>query len=192
MNFCEKCNLLVEGERCDYCGNANLREVKSDDFCFLIECENTVGKSLEEALKRENIPSALVPCGNGVNSFFALPLGNFKIYVPYESYEKALEICNFFLDDTNYIKDELIENFHRWHTLNEKTEKKFRKTLKRPDGAALMDHIKEEVLKASYIKDAGKNYSSTDGGNYLVVRSDEITLMFNSATFELISVIKNS
>ncbi|MBP5373099.1 MAG: hypothetical protein J6Y44_02820 [Clostridia bacterium] len=55
-----------------------------------------------------------------------------------------------------------------------------------------MDYIKEEVLKASYIKDAGKNYSSTDGGNYLVVRSNEITLMFNSATFELISVIKNS
>ena len=92
MNFCEKCNLLNKGTTCNLCGRGNLREVKEDDFCFFVECSESLGKSLKNSFDNEGIPCALIPTGNGVRSLFGLKLENYRVYVPYGYYDKCVEI----------------------------------------------------------------------------------------------------
>ena len=92
MNFCEKCNLLNKSETCSLCGQTSLRKVEKDDFCFFAECSESLGKSLKNTFDNEGIPCALIPTGNGVRSLFGLRLENYKIYVPFEYYDKCIEI----------------------------------------------------------------------------------------------------
>ena len=94
MKYCEKCNSIVTLEYCPACGNKKIREVASDDFCFLVECGQMYGDMLNYALQEEEIQCALIPCGNGVRSKFVLKLDKYKVYVPYKHYERATEIFN--------------------------------------------------------------------------------------------------
>lgn len=99
MKYCEKCNLLLTEQRCSICGNKKIRDVENGDFCFLIECEQTFGQMLKEIFEKDGIKCALVPWGDGVRTVFALQLDKYRVYVPYEHYDKSKETVDFFLSD---------------------------------------------------------------------------------------------
>lgn len=83
MNFCERCNIACNGERCPKCGRKKLRAVNEDDFCLAMQVDRSFGDALKNCLESENIDCVLMPYGTGVRSEFALPLESYLVYVRY-------------------------------------------------------------------------------------------------------------
>lgn len=92
MNFCERCNIACEGERCPRCGSKKVREVREEDICLVAQVQRDFGDSLKENLEREGIPCILAPFGTGVRAKFALPLERYLLYVEYRHYDRVLRI----------------------------------------------------------------------------------------------------
>jgi len=86
--FCEKCNRLADGV-CPVCGNKKLREVQGDDFCYFTTVTEWQVKYFEETLKSNGIPVASQ--GEGVSVWTRLST-HYKVFVPYECFEKTREI----------------------------------------------------------------------------------------------------
>lgn len=188
MNYCEKCKMLSETEVCPMCESKKLREVTPEDYCFLLECERSFGDMLEEAMQKEALQCALVPCGTGVSTFFGLPLEHYEVYVPYRDYEKANEWVAFFSSTpkTEDLKAKLLENFDKWHILSSFTTRKIRKKLKIEKGADVLAYLKCCVEKATSIEDKGFMYSFQNGGHGLAVEIGETTLWFSSESYEIL------
>lgn len=98
MNFCERCNIVCNDERCPQCGRKKLRAVNEDDFCLVAQVDRYFGDSLKENLEIENIECVLLPYGTGVNTKFALPLESYLLYVRYKDSEYVRQI----LKDNNF------------------------------------------------------------------------------------------
>ena len=94
MNFCERCNIACDGDRCPKCGRKKLRAVRDDDFCFVGRVDRVFGDNLKSNLEKENIECALMPYGNGFCSKFALPLESYLVYVRYKNLDRARQILN--------------------------------------------------------------------------------------------------
>ncbi len=123
MRYCELCHRIVDGAKyCPYCGKA-LREVKEDDYCFVVEIESSQ-QDYFQMLVGEHIPCAFLPSGSAVRTKFALPLGNFKVYVPFTFYD---EVSNRLGDVYEAAKDELkeniLQNLDKLFIVNAKREK---------------------------------------------------------------------
>ena len=94
MNFCERCNLACDGERCPKCGRKKLRAVAEDDFCLVGRVDRAFGDSLKNNLENDKIECVLMPYGTGVRSKFALPLESYLLYVRYKNLEHVRQILN--------------------------------------------------------------------------------------------------
>ena len=187
MKYCEKCNTVVTLKYCPACGNKKIREVTSDDFCFLIECGQTYGEMLKDALQEEKIQCVLVPWGDGVRSKLGLKLENYKVYVPYEHYERAREILAFNnKTESDNIKELLLANKDKWNIANERAEKKLRKKLKIDDNVDIFEYISEGVKKSQDVKDRGFMGSFVPPAHGLTVKIGDVTLWFSAETFEII------
>lgn len=92
MNFCEKCNIALSGERCLKCGNKKLRAVTDDDFCLVAMVNRILGDSLKGSLESEDIECVLIPFGTGAASQFALPLENYLLYVRYKNLDYVRQL----------------------------------------------------------------------------------------------------
>ena len=184
MYYCDKCHYLSNENECHICGFKELREVKNDDFCFLITVEETLGRSIIECLKNEDIDCAVVPVGDGVRSQFALTLGNYQLYVPYIRFDEAVKIVEFFTENYSLdkLRETILKNRDKWHFENEKTEKRIRKKLKLSNEIDLMEYIKEKVEQAQTINDAGLMTNNEHG---LVVKSGNVVLWFSSISFKI-------
>ena len=188
MKYCEKCNSLSDLEYCTACGNKKIRDVTSDDFCILTECEEMQGEMLREALQEKGIKCALIPFGNGVRSRFALSLGKYKVYVPYMYYESSVELLNSFFSEptTDALKGQLLANIDKWHIVSARTEKKIRKKLKLTDEADIFKYIKDGVEKSQHIEDKGTMYFFKPCAHGLAVKIQEVTLWFSDVSFEIL------
>lgn len=187
MKYCEKCNTIVTLEYCPACGNKKIREVSSDDFCFLVECGQAHGEILKDALQEEKIKCSLLPWGDGVRSKLGLKLENYRVYVPYEHYERAREILAFYNDaESDNIKELLLANKDKWNIANERTEKKICKRLKIDNNVDIFEYIRAGVEKSQDIKDRGFMYSFVPPAHGLTVRIGDVTLWFSAETFEII------
>ena len=187
MKYCEKCNTIVTLTCCPACGNKKIREVTSDDFCFLVECSQMYGEILKDALQEENIKCALLPWGNGVRSKLGLKLENYKIYVPYEHYERAREILAFYNEsESDDIKELLLANKDKWNIANTHAEKKIRKRLKIDENIDIFEYIREGVENSQDVKDRGLMYSFVPPAHGLTVKIGDVTLWFSAETFEII------
>ena len=89
MYFCERCNALMQENRCANCGKKKLREVQDDDFCFFAVLEADKARYFEENLKLQNIPVALLGVGLDLRTRTS---GSMKIYIPYSYLERAKEV----------------------------------------------------------------------------------------------------
>ncbi len=56
MRYCEKCCMPTDGDRCPSCGRKKLRELRSDDPCFLTEQEEIWSEMLADVLTQREIP----------------------------------------------------------------------------------------------------------------------------------------
>ena len=92
MNFCENCHLAVEAERCPRCNGKALRRIAPQDMCELTECSRRWYEWEEHRFRERAIPVVTLPVGSGVNSMFALPLENYRLYVPWERFDDAVEV----------------------------------------------------------------------------------------------------
>lgn len=186
MYYCESCKLLCETNVCPQCGEGDLREPQSGDYCFLTECESSFGKMLEEIFSDKGIPCALIPNGNGFRSALGLNLENYVIFVPCEDYQSAREICDYFnVDTTEEFKKELIDIREKWHINGIFADKRFKKALKLAKDADLFSSCEELLKNAEKITDGGPISSCSEGGHNYIVRSGSFELMFNSVTGEL-------
>lgn len=94
MKFCDNCNLLSDGDACDNCGNKNLREPESSDFCFFTEIDEFYGAMLEGALASNNIEAVFMPfyTNNFVTRGTAGRAGGRRVYVRFKDLSDAREI----------------------------------------------------------------------------------------------------
>ena len=190
MNYCEKCYNLCEDSVCEFCGNKKLRTVSADDYCFLIETEQTNGEMICDIFEQEGIKHTVIPTGNGVRSNFGLSLENYEIYVQYKSLDLAKEIVNSFAEQAvSVYKNELLDNFEKWFIAKPKYEEKWKKKLGLKD-INIIEFSKSCVEDAEQIVDGGMVLSSAAGGNYYTVYSQKAVILFNSASFEILSVEK--
>ena len=185
MYYCEKCHLITEKEICDCCANKDLREVADDDYCFLCEFEEAIGKMFSEILKNEGIYSVMEPIGSGVRSNFGLSLGRYAIYVPYRFYFQAEELLEYFQDDVSFsenLKKDILENVEKWTFETKTTEKKIRKKYKLDKETDVMNFVKEIVERAESIEAVGL---MSYGENGLIVKSGEVKIWFSSQTYKI-------
>ena len=186
MKYCEGCHALCSEEVCGLCGSAVLREVREDDYCFLIECNDAFGDMLKLTLAQSGIKCVLTPFGDGMRSALGLSLGNYAVYVPYARYEEAqgvLDAVSF--DPTEELREMLLENEAKWHAKNESALKKMKKKLALAQEADFMAFIKQAVLDAEQITDDGPIGYAVDGGRYITVRIGSKTVWFNSLSYEI-------
>ena len=186
MQYCENCKILCADDRCDHCGSTLLREPDSRDYCFLCEEDERLAKMLEGALQDQNIPTVLLPWGDGRRSAFGLTLGRFRIYVPYLHYEQATALFLFFDETpTEEVRQELLEHRALWH-FDPKLEKKVRKKLKGKEDQQVFDRVEQLVCAAERLEQGGRIYTCPQGGYYILVKADGVRFWFNSATYEVL------
>lgn len=185
MYYCDKCHLVSETESCDCCSNTKLRDVREDDCCFLIECEEVFGKMFGEILQNEAIDCVMEPVGNGVRSNFGLSLGKYKIFVPNRFYLRAQELLEYFRDhasSNDRLKNDLLDNIQKWSFEKRSTEKKIRKKYKIDKELDVMDFVKNVVENACLIEDVGL---MSYGEHGLLVKCDGVTLWFSSESYKI-------
>ena len=186
MKYCENCKNICDVEQCSFCGNEQMRDVKRDDFCFLLECGETFGEMLRSALTDKNIECVLIPFGNGARSALGLNLGNYRVYVPYQHYERSQEILDTLsCDPAPELKQSLLENLEAWHVKSKRTIKKLRKKLGIAENDDVFGYIRDAVTNATKVSDAGLISSCLYGGHYIKVQIGNNTIWFNSVTYEL-------
>ena len=187
MNYCEDCKLLCGGDECPNCESTFLRQVRDEDYCFLTECTETMGKMLKYAFDDMEIPCALMPFGNGARSALGLNLGNYVLFVPYRHYEQAMDVVEgLSYNPTEDLRQNLLENEDKWHIQSKFTQRRMRKKLKVADDGELIACIRQGLTQAEQLTDNGPIGSCPEGGHYVVFVCRGIKIWFNSSTYEMI------
>ena len=186
MKYCEECKTLVNGEACPECGSENLRDPNDEDFCFLVECRQSFGDILNEALKDEGIECALVPWGDGVRTALGMELENYRVYVPFKDVENAVEILKEFIGEpaVEKLRKKLLDNIDEWH-MKESFAKKIRKKLKLGKDDDIFDAIEEGVKNSDTIQDRGLMGTFETAAHGIMVKIDGVVLWFSDETFEI-------
>lgn len=98
--YCEKCNRIIEGERCPACGSKKIRVPEANDPCFLTELDYISTGILEDILKQNNIPYLKKDMmGAGMTIRVGPMLERSRFYVPYEQYQNARDIADVVFSD---------------------------------------------------------------------------------------------
>ena len=188
MNFCEKCRRVSEQTRCEKCGRRMRRQVREDDFCFLIEESASYCRSLADSLKQRGIPCVALPCGSGVGTRSAMPLPNRQMFVQFRFLESAKELINDIeKSKTEALRADLLENVDRLF-LSQKLQKKLTKKLRAAEVCDVLAYCAEIVKTAHRITDEGLITSDMTGGHYLFCVSDHATVLIHSKTYEVFSL----
>ena len=187
MNYyCEQCKRLCESEKQCWCGNENLRVVTDQDYCFLLIAEEMHSKMLYDCFIDNGIDCVLLPAGDGYRSALGLSLGKYLIYVLYSQYEQAENIVEFFNQDpTNNLRVDLLSHRKSWN-INKRMQKRLCKKLKLKSPDNLFDKVAELIDKSDSISNRGLPGSFIDAGYYIVVKTDEFKILFDSVTYEIL------
>lgn len=92
MKYCSKCYIPVETARCPLCGSGKLREIEMSDYCFVTEKEEMWAKMFMDLLKDQGIACTSLPAVGTGMTMKAGVMERWKIYVPYEALNQALEL----------------------------------------------------------------------------------------------------
>ena len=96
MFFCEKCNYLMNENKCFKCGKSNLRKVREDDFCYFATLHAFKTNIFEGNLKVNNIPVAVF--GQGYD-YATKKSSEYNIFIPYKFFKEAKEIYRLMFED---------------------------------------------------------------------------------------------
>lgn len=190
MKFCENCNVATEDEYCPLCGTKRLRQIEADDFCLLTQLKSGQSQELLNLLEANGVPFSKMPYGSGVESNFGLPLADFRIYVPYSSFERARSILNKIeAEQTDNLRKYLLKNVDKLN-ISLKLEKKLKRKLKLSDSQDIFSYCINLIEIAPKIVDGGQ-MTDISNGHYLFCYAQSNTLSINSATLEILSLTKN-
>ena len=91
--YCEKCNRIIEANRCPVCNSRKIREPKAKDPCYLTEQDYVSSGILEDVLKQNSIPYLKKGVmGAGMAIKVGPMLERSMFYVPYEHLNSATDI----------------------------------------------------------------------------------------------------
>ena len=187
LYYCENCHVLSEQDCCKFCRKEELRNPKSNDYCFLVEVDSTFGEILKGVLEEENIPYTDIPSGNGVRSRFALKLENLKIFIVYEFFEKAKEILDgIFINFEENKSAELKKNIDKLF-VSPRSGKEIKKALKLTENDSITSYCSDKIINADRIINKGRISGCAKGGEYLYVYKENELIMINSMTYEIIA-----
>lgn len=93
MKFCEKCNLMVQYDRCPACGSKKVRDIRENDFVLLVNLDSFHCEMLEYALNDNQIENACIPYYPlGVTNANAGRASGRRVYVRFKDLERAMEV----------------------------------------------------------------------------------------------------
>lgn len=88
--YCPNCNLLVKDPKCPICGSRQIRQPRSDDYCYLVEKESIWAGALSDLLTQNDIPFFTKNVlGAGLAAKMGQGAERTRFYVPYAHYENA-------------------------------------------------------------------------------------------------------
>ncbi len=91
--YCEKCNRIIEADRCPFCKSRKIREPEAKDPCYLTEQDYISSGILEDLLKQNNIPYLKKDVmGAGLAIKVGPMLERSRFYVPFEQLSSAMAI----------------------------------------------------------------------------------------------------
>lgn len=91
--YCEKCNRIIEADRCPVCNSRKIREPEAKDPCYLTEQDYVSSGILEDMLKQNNIPYLKKGVmGAGMAIKVGPMLERSRFYVPFEQLGNAMAI----------------------------------------------------------------------------------------------------
>ena len=91
--YCEKCNRIIEANRCPVCNSRKIREPEAKDPCYLTEQDYISSGILEDMLKQNNIPYLKKDVmGAGMAIKVGPMLERSRFYVPFEQLNSAIAI----------------------------------------------------------------------------------------------------
>ena len=94
--YCEKCNRIMEGDRCPVCKSRKIREPEANDPCYLTEQDYISSGILEDMLKQNDIPYLKKDVmGAGMAIKVGPMLERSRFYVPYEHLSNAQAILEY-------------------------------------------------------------------------------------------------
>ena len=190
MNFCENCYFVSEQSRCPLCGSKRIRQVQDDDFCLLTENYTAMCEVLQDIFEDNDIPCSVMPYGSGIESHHAMPSSFSRLYVQYKWFEAAKTIIREKENrETESLRNHLLENVNQFN-VEAKTEKKIRKKAKLSATQDFFDYCLSVVKSSHKIADKGLVSGCLKGGHYLYCHYEDTVLIFNSQTFEILSLIR--
>ena len=93
MMYCEKCNRIIEEDRCPVCKSRKIREPEAKDPCYLTEQDYLTSGILEDLLKQNNIPYLKKDVmGAGLAIKVGPMLERSRFYVSFEQLNSATAI----------------------------------------------------------------------------------------------------
>ena len=186
--FLKKKNLKNSDKETESKAQTEMEENNSN-MRFLLDCSKGRGVIVKEILQSEGVPCFLLASGNGVRSKLALPLENYKIYVPSELYEKGVKILEDFKEEASLpVKENLLENRDKWHIASRFALKRAKRYAKTNTEEELFLYI-EKNMKTAIVEDIGLISGAIDGSHYILVTTDEVQIFFNSISYEIIDVL---
>ncbi len=190
MKICSNCCFVSDAERCPLCGSKNVRAVNADDFCLLTEKDAAYCDTLTAAFDEEEIPYSALPYGRGVETRLGLPLGNYRIFVPFGFLEQAKQIITSIDSEaTEQIRNCLLKGVENLNILP-KTEKKIKRKIGLSENEDIFEYCIGIIKTADKIMDKGTISGCLKGGHYYFCYSGDLTLAINSKTYEILSVTK--
>ncbi len=91
--YCEKCNRIIEADRCPVCKSRKIREPEAKDPCYLTEQDYVSSGILEDMLKQNHIPYLKKDVmGAGMAIKVGPMLERSRFYVPFEHLSSATAV----------------------------------------------------------------------------------------------------
>lgn len=95
MLYCEKCQLVINEDKCPKCKSRNLREPLPNDFCLLTKLIPMNAGMLKDVLDQNGIPAVTSSTiGAGIAAYTASYFERIKFLVRYEDLPKATDLVN--------------------------------------------------------------------------------------------------
>ena len=94
MILCKKCTVPIVDGACPLCGNKkSFREAREGDQVYLTTCEYLWSRALEDSLREADIPFFRHNfLGSGLTASIGDLAENFRYYVNYFDYERAMAV----------------------------------------------------------------------------------------------------
>lgn len=187
MKYCENCSVVTGGVRCPQCGGKKLREVKDDDYCFLIELPALNGDMLADILRGNGIECVTMPSGSGLNTAMALPLENRKLFVCWKDWNAAAGL----------LREEVAEVTEQWRQFFEenigrlyvspKLAKKIVRKAKLGRGGDALEFCRKIIAEAERMEGAEVIRFSREQCVFCYGKGVVVTV--NADTCEIVSVL---